>query len=75
MDELQELIKKMVSTAIKKAVEDNQRPKYIIGVKAISSELGVSKNTFLSNYQQGLYKKAVTKVGKQYYFNPTLLFE
>ncbi|MBQ2672212.1 MAG: hypothetical protein IJG00_05350 [Clostridia bacterium] len=75
MDELQELIKNMVSTAIKKAVEDNQRPKYIIGVKAIAEKLGVSRNTFLANYQHGLYGKAVRKVSKQYYFNPSLLFE
>ncbi|MBQ9214340.1 MAG: hypothetical protein IJ150_10440 [Bacteroidales bacterium] len=75
MDELQNSIKDFVLTAIKKAVEDSRTPEFIIGIKAIAEKLGVSRNTFLTNYQHGLYGKAVKKVSKQYYFNPSLLFE
>ena len=69
MNEIEEIIKNTVTAAIKKAVKESQRTEYIVGIKAIAEKLGVSRNTFLANYQHGLYGKAVRKVSKQYYFS------
>ncbi|MBQ3688478.1 MAG: hypothetical protein II937_01270 [Bacteroidales bacterium] len=66
MNEIEKIIAEKVTAAIQKAVKESQRAEYIIGIKAISEKLGVSRNTFLANFQHGLYGKAVRKVSKQY---------